>query len=1298
MRSISVPAITMPEPTILREARLHNDPTSVSNWPIRKTQGFDRWVFSASDLIKFHEDPEPGKRRQTWADTRYQTLRKEKKWKDLSGTQKPGAENKTMMFYSKLGDEHEATYLQRLKDEGKDVIEIPDKAEDGSRLDPEDMFEMTLEAMRKGPEVIFQGYLMQHLSHDVTFAGWSDFLIRVQNPEGVFTDFGDGIKRDYHYEVWDTKLSKKSKTYHLIQLCCYAEMLEEIQGVRPERIAVVTGDQSVDPYETIEFYHFYRWRKKSFLDYIFNEFDINEIPDLTKGDFGRWNHLFKKLIEDSDHLSLITGITRTQIKRLNNAGLYTMEDLATTEVTEIPFLPKSTLERLKIQARLQVSSKGKKIPEYQVLDHSLYDKRAGLQILPPPSKYDMFFDMESNPGMGKGGLEYLFGYTMLDSKNEKKFDYFWADSLQEEKLAFENFVDEVNRLRELAARDGEEMHVYHYAHYEVAAMRRLALRHGTREREVEELINAGVFVDCYKIVQKGIAVGTPSNSIKYIEKLYRDQREGEVVNAVGSIEVHDTYYALPDSPEKEKQKNDIILYNKDDCDSTVDLVVFLRKVLRDYNRGKPKGKRIRYIPPETIQNVNPNLATRFDRRSRIEEKNTDLLFHEIYKVFQNDIHVQNERGKIAELVANLLLYHAREEKISIVDKMQRFEMTDEELVQDSNTLGNLEYQSIEILKKRPDGKNYRKGTRLITYKFDPEQNTKLIATNRVIFTGQRDIQGTIHEIDPYEGTVSIRLSKNMFHKLNDLRAPLKTGLIPVDWVGPGAIHDSLYEIAARMVEMEKLRMKLNGRLSAADRKKIEKQIRELGKDSLPALADFMFRRRPKIIKEILPDGTKVYEEGDLIEGTPYDRLESGKTKLSDVISRMDKTSLFVQGPPGSGKSTLTAEAILDLIESGKRVAISGPSHKAIEGIMRKVHKLAEKRGSTLKMAKIGTEQNGDADLPEDVQIEKSANQFFSAPGLRYDYNLIGGTPWAFSREGAKNHFDYLVIDEAGQVPIAHAAAIAPCADNIVLVGDPEQLPQPTKALHPFDSGKSVFEYILHKFKGHTTIPKDFGLFLNKTFRMNPILSNFISRHFYEGRLENDPLTNSYKLYMNPDLDDDGLDLHFPESGLVFFAVPHEDNRNSNIEEARFIDRVLKMLRRYLVVERKSDGEYVKRPFEKDDAVISAPYNAQVHMIKRIAGLDTRVGTVDKFQGQEAPVSILSVTSSGLNFPIMSLMFTLNPNRFNVGLSRAQGLSIVIASPSILNVKVNSIDHMRILNRMAELFFEYQGETVLSQEE
>lgn len=1083
----------------------------------------------------------------------------------------------------KLGAQHEVKYLERLRAEGTDVCDIDEVlAQSGIEKSSDDYrikgFESTLTAMRAGRQIIYQGSLQLG-----DFAGRSDFLIKVEGSSNLGA---------YHYQVWDTKLACKAKPYFLIQLCCYAEMLEEIQGVLPEWIGVILGDGTERSFRLEDFLFYYCQLRDNFLK-AQEHFDAQHAP-LPNGmaNHGQWQSAAEKILEEKDHLSRVANIRSVQMRKLERADVTTMKGLCDTALTRVPKMASKTLDRLRLQARLQIESAGLDLPKFELIPHDHKISRRGLGLLPPASSQDVFFDMEGYPYVD-GGLEYLFGASYTDEKGDLQFSAVWAHDRQQEKESFEKFVDWVY------ARwiKDPSMHVYHYADYEVSALRRLMGRHGTRESQVDNLLRCEVFVDLYTVVRQCMQVGTPSYSLKHIERLYRPMRGANVSNAVDSIMFYQSWLEEPDgADERTSQKlKEIEAYNRDDCDSTAQLSTWLRDL--------QKHEKIEYTKPKE-RSAEPTSAA--EARNEHARLAAEILIN-----LSDDV----EESRVQRLLAYLLEFHWREEKPFWWLFFERRDFNTEQMIEDESCLGGL----------RLTGAPPRSEKRSMAYQyqFEPGQVTKIDEDQDCYwFDGQVNRPATVLLIDEITGLADVKFSHST---LSEQPPPAELNLIPADLVKADTIARSIYRVVSSWRQ--------TGQLP-------------------PAVDDFLRRRRPNLAGNI---------SGPILRAGDTSML----AEIASVVANMQNTTLCIQGPPGSGKTFSGARIILELVRQGKRVGVTSNSHKAIAKLLQEIDSATRELKVSFKGVKIQNEK-GDFHLEKTkFRPANSAADVFGSSS----YDIVGGTAWAFSDEAAIGALDYLFVDEAGQVSVANLLGMSPSTKNIVLMGDQMQLSQPTKGSHPEESGMSTLNYLLQDMH---TVPDDFGIFLAKTHRMHPDVCSFISHAIYEGRLVPDGRTKERRLVMP-------ANTWLPKSsGITYLPIEHEGNIQGCEEEARFIGEIIAELRRCTYIDEKGGGR-----LSKDQILVVTPYNMQVRLLKK-HNVPSPVGTVDKFQGQEAPVVIVSMCASNGNESARGLDFLFNRNRLNVAISRAKCLAIVVGSPALADTVCTSVEQIKLVNLFCHL--------------
>ncbi|HGF0804634.1 TPA: DEAD/DEAH box helicase, partial [Legionella pneumophila] len=276
--------------------------------------------------------------------------------------------------------------------------------------------------------------------------------------------------------------------------------------------------------------------------------------------------------------------------------------------------------------------------------------------------------------------------------------------------------------------------------------------------------------------------------------------------------------------------------------------------------------------------------------------------------------------------------------------------------------------------------------------------------------------------------------------------------------------------------------------------------------------------------------------------------------------------------------------------------------------------------------------------------------------------------WGFARDDMVGQLDYLFIDEAGQVSVANLVAMSRSAKNLVIMGDQMQLGQPSQGTHPGESGLSILDYLLHE---TPTIADDMGVFLGTTYRMHSTVNHFISKFIYDSNLEPHP-DNDVRVVKVPDGYQGKLN---KEAGIIFVPVEHEGNTYASDEEVSEINLLAQELMGRTFIEKLGET----RKISWNDILFVAPYNYQVNKLKQALDEQARVGSVDKFQGQEAPIVFLSMCTSDANESPRGIDFLFDKHRINVAISRAQSLAIVVGNPELCAVTVNRVEQLKLVN-------------------
>lgn len=1079
----------------------------------------------------------------------------------LDGVVPPEEEDAGLELVRKKGFEHEAEVLARLEAQLGPAVAVPSKGDLAARL------QMTLEAMREGAPLIYQGAL-----YDERWVGFPDFLVRAdQDPRGRWL-----------YAAEDAKLARRAKPEHVIQLGVYRRLLADVAGQAADAGAIhVGGGAQPEHFDLGQSAHITARYMGEFE--AFANSSARETRPLPNASCGRCP--FKARCEAewraADSPTFVAGLTSDQLFKLEKAGVTTLAQVAALPANAtVAGIGDEALRKLIAQARLQDQARQVGAHNVEVLPA---EPGRGFALLPPPATGDLFFDMEGYPH-DPGGLEYLFGlYGPLGAAGEDAFKGFWGHDAAGEKLAFEGvmdlFIDHIARF--------PGAHIYHYAAYETVALKKLASRYVTREAELDRLLREQRFVDLYRVTKQGLRASTESYSLKALEKIYWGQRAGEVTNAGDSIVEYERWRVTGDASILEA----IERYNEDDCVSTAKL--------RDWLEGlRPGAAAYGRLLPEELTAA-PD--SRDEARKALDQERRELAA----RVRESGV----GDAPFRDLVAELLWFHQRANKPQWWALFDRQTWSDEELIDDLEGLGGLELVAQETLPKpaRSD---------VATFHFPP-QDTKLRVGQSCKVAATLEAAGTIEELDPAAGVIRLKRGSS------GGEFPPHLGLSPKGPVDQRGLIAAVAAFARRVADGE------------------------LGRDQ--ALLDFLHRRAPRLNGRTTEQPVLSSGE-DLVEGTVR------------AVRELDGSCLFIQGPPGAGKTYTASQAILALLKAGARVAVASNSHKAINNLLSAVEKRADEAGFAFR----GAKKSGRSD-PESEFVGRLVGNVYASSDAGSQYQLVGGTAFHFCQENA-GAFDYLFVDEAGQVCLANLVAMAGCARNLVLVGDQMQLPQPVQGVHPGETGLSCLEYLL---QGRATVPSEKGILLDTTRRMHPKVCGLISEAIYDGRLKAHPLTEKRELLGLPEL---------PGAGIVCTPVPHQGCRQASAEEA---DAVTALMTRLLTGRiREVDGS--ERALTLNDVLVVAPYNAQVNLLKTRLPKGASVGTVDKFQGQEAPVVIVSMaTSEGSEAP-RGTEFLFNRNRLNVAISRAQCLAIMVCGENLLRVVAGNVEDLPRLDLVARV--------------
>jgi uncharacterized protein len=1129
-------------------------------------------------------------------------------------------EDLTLERAGRLGTAHErrvlADYVERF---GAGVVEIPEtRSSDAAAL--AEAVSLTQAALASDARVIYQAAFATS-----DFVGFADFLVR-EAPTGE----ADGrAPIDRPWVVQDTKLARRARVTALMQLAAYVDQLDRLGVPRADHVELLLGDGTVSVHEVDDLLPVFGLRRERLAALIADRRldlgrDGEPIPwgdprgELDVIACGRCATCDAEVVASRD-LLLVAGMRPVQRDRLRAGGLVSIEQLAAAPTAPSGMNP-DTFDMLRTQARLQLESPAgtpplvvprsddvgqappaPAVPTFQVVAPT------ALGALPRPDHGDLFFDFEGdplhtepNPPGREGepvqwGIDYLFGWV----DEREQYTPLWAHSFAEEKRALETFLDIVNLRRQ----QHPGMHIYHYAPYEPTHLLAMAARHGVREADVDRLLRDGVFVDLYPVVRRALRVGSRSYSIKKLEPLYMgdDVRTSDVQKGDDSIVRYVEARALAADGDDEAARAilaDLADYNRYDCVST--------RRLRDWlvDRAREAGLRPSPNPEPDERAYEPSPRAVALGALALEQA------------------VDSADAQSLRLGAAAIDYYPREAKTFWATHFLRLREP-LSLWEETRDVAVIDHARSRVVEDWHFAESGRGGER------------RTIELRGELAPGTRLSEGSnpfaLYELPaPYPFEASPRWihsyrSVTVLEVLDDGAIVEETAVDGVTWSAlPIALTPAAPPSAGN--QQSAIDTWADGVIAAAPR--------------LPAdpATDILCRRPPRTLTGALPPSV-----GDDVDA------------IVRAVVELDRSYLAVQGPPGTGKTYVGSHVIARLVrERGFKVGVVAQSHAVVENMLERI----VAAGVPLEL--VGKAPKTERAEQPFTPLRKNGVADFTAERAESGF-VFGGTAWDFSHEGRipRGSLDLLVIDEAGQFSLASTIAVSLASPRLLLLGDPQQLPQVSQGTHPEPVDTSALGWVMD---GADVIPPDYGYFLARTWRMHPAVAEPVSQLSYRGELAAHPCTAKRRI--------DGI-----PAGLKPVPLRHHGNATQSVEEAAAVVDIVRDVvgRSWSDIRVEDDGDItplVVRPLSQRDIIVVTPYNAQQVAVEEAlaaAGFpDVPVGTVDKFQGQEAAVAIVSLAaSSGRDAP-RGLEFLLLRNRLNVAISRAKHTAFLVHSPALLD--------------------------------
>lgn len=1122
------------------------------------------------------------------------------------------------------GDEHEANVRNAMAAAGLQIVDVP---RPGRGVSLAEAARRTEKAMEEKADVVYQAALV-----DGRWFGYADFLVRV---DGVPSRFGD-----YAYEVRDTKLARTASASALLQMAHYGSMLETLQKAPPPRLVVLLGNGTEFDWSYADAVPYLEELRRRFR--AFHDAPVETVAEPVEGCATcRWKDRCDDVWGPGDVLN-VHRLSRRQRALLKSAGVATIEALARDEAPRPEGMTEATFRRLQEQAKAQMGEE-----EFTLVRPQ--SRTAGIAGTPAPHDLDIYFDLEGDPYAASPTLDYLWAYCDA----EGTYFYRWAHDQDEERRAFLWFLGELQRRDDL----GGEWRVYHYNSYEVTAMERIAEAWPDAAEskrllaEVERLVTTR-FDDLYRRVEAGLRMKGENGrtSLKFVEKVAGYRRD-DVATTVGradeSIQAYEAYLRSTDDAYRADLLEGLRQYNEHDVKAT--------RAAHRWLHGLAGQLDDEHLTDEASEYDGPS-ADVLDRAERTAALQRELI--EAATDAGDGGTVPSGLSAVgATMLAEMLEWHRREFVVAYLDHLRLREWASGHADGDAGEPEVTPEWSAVNGDAAPDTR-IRRGTEHesclvgVTY-----ERTRPAVTNR-------KNEALVHEYSCSQGAWKLKVGSDV------------TCVVPTEdgkFVTTALVE---HDPAAGTFAIKRRKRPPLGPFVAtpfSERPEVWESLMRLGRavladdpDAASRTALDLLDRRPPL----RPD-----------EMTPVDG-ESAADRAVRLVGAMTGGVLPVQGPPGTGKTTAAARMVLAEVARAAaagtvaRIGVVANSHKVIDNLLEDVAEQAAERGVDLAIGHVGTDGQVAAAGVERIPGGGALVSWLDGEASRGRPAIAGATKFGWSRIDAVGAVHLLLVDEAGQLTLADALAVAQASERIVALGDPQQLASPIQATHDAAVRLSLLEHLA---QGEPVLPPDVGVFLDVTHRMHPDVCTVVGALAYEGELVASEAAAARMIAARDDLPVrvDGRLLSVAP-GVTWLPVDGDEERQAAVVAeliAGLADAGV------TVTDPKVEkGEPVR--LSLDEVLVVAPHNAHVNRITAQVEGRIEVGTVDRFQGKQAHVVVFAMGQPAEDPGDVPFLYEIN--RLNVALSRARLTAIVVAHPDAVFPPVSAPEHLRLASRFANV--------------